>query len=416
VATLFAVSTVRAAGANPVITSTSVSRQFTALATNAMVSAALCTYAERIKTEWLNRLDMRDTWRDPILLVVRSREGDRSNAPVLMAEIFQTEVHFKYQLTFVVPPGPDAPTFTAAIVELLCAEAANRDQPRATSGSYLSAPIPVWLSEGLAQSILGRPDELLAVTRRSASGLRPQTAMELMGAAQPPGDPASRALYRANAWLLTRSFMRLPNGTRKMQELLTELGATKTFTRAFDKVYGNDFPDTATLEDWWSNQLTHVRETIVAENYTLADTAHRLDALLTVEVEPHPQFGELWHYYDHPWLAQWLRDRLPAMEALNGYGHPVYRPIVTEYAEAMRQLLDRKINRFRRAAGEAAQLRTNLDRLARQIHETLDRIESRNGGGDTNQFVEFFHTLERLEKFEKQRRDPIGDYLDQFDK
>jgi hypothetical protein len=215
---------------------------------------------------------------------------------------------------------------------------------------------------------------------------------------------------------MSSGFLRLPNGTRKMQQLLTELGATKTFTRAFGKVYGNDFPDTATLEHWWSNQLTRVREAIIAENYTLTDTARQLDGLLTVEVESHPPFDELWRYYDHPWLIHWLRDRLPALEALNGSGHPLYRPVVAEYTEAVRQLLDRKVNRFRRSAHEAARLRAEVDRQTKQIRETLDRVETRYGGGEVNQFAEFFRTLDRLGQFEKQRHNPISDYLDQFDK
>jgi hypothetical protein len=413
-AALLAAGNVRAAGPNLVVTTTSASRQFSTLSTNTMVSAALCTYAEGIKREWLLQLGLSDTWRDPILLVVRSREGDRTNAPVLRAETFPTGPHFRYQLNLVVPPAPDNTAFTVAIVELLCAEVANRDQPRAPAGLARTAPIPVWLSEGLAQSILGRPDQLLAVTRRSATGRRPQTAMEMMGIARLPHDTSDQALYRANAWLLASGFLQLPDGAHKMQQLLAELGATKTFARAFDKVYSHDFPDSATLENWWSNQLTRVRETVIAENYTLADTARRLDALLTVEIEARPPFDELWRFYDRPWLIQWLRDRLPALEALNGSGHPLYRPVVEEYVDAVRQLRDRKINRFRRSVHEAAQRRAEVDRQAQQIREILDRVESRSGG-QTNQFEEFFQTLNRLEQFGKQRHDPIGDYLDQFD-
>ena len=415
-AALLAAGGAHAAVTNRVlVTTVSSSREFIVHAPNALVSSALCAYAERIKHEWLQRLDTQDAWRDVIVFVIREREDSLANAPVLMAELFQVEPRLKYQLTFVVPPAPDDATLVAAIVGLLCAEAANRDQPRPRDVPYIGAPIPVWLAEGIAQSILGRPDQLLAVVCRSASGSRPQTAMELMRVMQIPGDAADRSLYRANAWLLVEGLLRLPNGTRKLQQLLAELGATKTFARAFESVYGSEFPDTPALEKWWSDQQTRARETSVAANFTAADTARRLDGLLTVEAEPHPAFDQLWRYYEQPWLKPWLRDRSISLEVLNAYGQTLYRPVVAKYAEAITQLLDQKLNRFRRAAREAARLRSAVDQKGRQIRDTLDRAERTYSTGGTNEYQDFFRTLDRLQKFEQQRRNPISDYLDQFD-
>ena len=414
---VLAVGNARAATTNQVpVTTVSSSREFIVRAPNALISSALCAYAERIKYEWLQRLDATDAWRDAIVFVVHERENNLTNAPVLAAEMFQVEPRLRYQLTFVVPPAPDDATLVAAIVELLCAEVANRDQPRPRDAPYIGAPIPVWLVEGLAQSIIGRPDQLLAVVSRSASGSRPQSAMELMGVTRLPGNAADRALYRANAWLLVESLLRLPNGTHKLQRLLTELGATKIFTRAFESVFDSDFPDTAALEKWWSDQQTRARETIVAANYTTADTARRIEELLTVGAEPHPAFEQLWRYYEQPWLKPWLRDLAAGLEVLKTYGNPLYRPVAAKYAVAVRQLLDRKLNQFRRTAQEAAQLRIAADQKVQQIRDVLDRAERAYSAGGTNEYRDFFRTLDRLQKFEQQRRNPISDYLDQFDK
>jgi hypothetical protein len=398
----------------PVIT-VSTSREFVVHAPNALMSSALCAYVERIKQEWLRRLALEDMWRDVIVLVVRDRADNLPNAPILTAEMFQAESRLEYRLTLVVPPAPDDATFTAAIVELLCAEAANRDQPRPRDAPYVGAPIPAWLAEGLAQSIVGQTDQLLAVVRRSAGGSRPQTAMELMRATQRSGDTADRVLHRANAWLLVEGLLRLPNGPRKLQQLLTELGATRIFAQAFEEVYDNDFPDTAVLEQWWNEQQTRAQELTVAGNLTETETTRQLDRLLAVETEPRPVFDELWRYSDQPWLKPWLRDRSAGLEVLKACGHSLYRPAVAKYAEAVTQLLAGNLNRFRRAVGDAVRLRRAADQQAQQIRDILDRAERTYCPVRTNAYQDFFRTLDQLEKFEQQRRGPIGDYLDRFD-
>jgi len=330
--------------------------------------------------------------------------------------MFRIDSRIKYRLTLVVPPAPDDATFVAAIVELLSAEAANRGQPYQPGAERLAAPVPVWLSEGLAQGMMGRTDQLMTIARRSASGTRPQTAMELMRITKLPGDPADCGLYRANAWLLTEGLLRLPDGSRKMQQFLGELGAAKVFSSAFESAYGNDFPDTVALENWWGEQLKLVREAMVAENLNATETARRLDAILTVAVEPRPSFDQLWRYYDQPWVKPVLLEQLTGLEVLRIYCHPLYLPVVEKYSEAIRQLLGQNITRFRRTSREADRLRKTIDQRVRQIQETMDRAEHAYTPVETNEFAGFFRTLEQLQQFEQQRRNPISDYLDHFDR
>jgi len=80
----------------------------------------------------------------------------------------------KYQLTIVIPPRRRR-LARSAIVELLCAETATAIN-RMPRMSYVGAPIRSGF-RGLAQAF-SPVDQLLTVVRRSASGTRPQTAME----------------------------------------------------------------------------------------------------------------------------------------------------------------------------------------------------------------------------------------------
>jgi hypothetical protein len=416
-AAVLVVATSRAAETNSVlVATTSSSREFVVYAANVRVSSVLCAFAEQIKRQWLQRLELTDGWRDPIVIVVQNRQPGLSDAPVLTGDMIRTEVHTRYRLTLVVPPAPDDDTLVAAIVELLCAELANRGQPRQPGAEQLAAPVPVWLSEGLAQSILGQTDRLLAIARRSASGVRPQTAMELMRITRLPADTADRGLYRANAWLLSEALLRLPSGPQKMQQFLSELGAAKVFASAFQKVYGEDFPDTAALENWWAAQLKLACESMVAANLSATETALRLDTILTVEVQSRPAFDQLWRYYDQAWLRPILLEKLTGLQALNIYGHPLYRPVVAKYSEAIQQLLGQNITRFRRGVREADQRRKIVDEQVRQIRDAVNRAERTYVKVETNEFAGFFRTLDQLQRFEQQRRDPISDYLDQFDK
>jgi hypothetical protein len=85
----------------------SASRQFAAYAENPLLPSALCVYAERVKREWLRRMDAADNWRDPILLVVRTRETAQTNFPPVSMAVFQTDAHLKYQIRCLVPPPLD---------------------------------------------------------------------------------------------------------------------------------------------------------------------------------------------------------------------------------------------------------------------------------------------------------------------
>ena len=159
---------------------TSASEQFTAYASSPLFSSAICVFAERVKRAWLAELNMPDNWRDPIIVVLRERDSSTAGMPPISVDAFQNEIHLKYQITCVMPPPLDGRLMAVAVVETLCDEFANREQPTSRTTGYIRAPIPPWLVQGLAESLEGRADSLLEVARRSVSAGRPQTASELI--------------------------------------------------------------------------------------------------------------------------------------------------------------------------------------------------------------------------------------------
>ncbi len=406
----------------------SVSRQFVAYAPGSLLASTMCVFAERVKHQWLLLLDTKDNWRDPIILVVREREPSERETPTVRLEVFQNEIHLKYQITCLMPPQLDQPSMTAAIVQMLCAEQANRDLETTIAKPTILAPPPPWLVHGFAQSINGQSDVLLAVARRSVEAGRPQSASDLLNTSSLPADPAEQQLFRANARLLTEGLLSLPDGARKMQQFLAELGATKSASNAFAAVYGTDFPKPVTLEKWWSVQQVSRSLALVARDLSAGETSRRLDKILqTTLVERRGKedkgtakevsLDQLRNYYEQPWMGELLQGKLNSLETLRSEAHPLYRPVIEAYIEAVNLLMVQKLSRFRRAMEAADRERATVDQRTKQIADVLDRAERVYASEDvSNQFAGYFQILDKIQSLDEKRHNPISDYLDKFDK
>jgi hypothetical protein len=412
---------------NALVRTLSASRQFVVYANSQLLPSALCVYAEHGKRAWLQLLGMTDGWRDPILIMVRPREPSQANEPAVSLELIQTGERFKYQISCFVPPPLDETELLAAIVEALCAERANRDQ-RIVAGRAFAAPrMPRWLVEGIAASIQGRGELLMAVARRSLAAGRPQSAGDLLSLQRLPSDPADRALVRANAWMFTESLLGLPDGARRLAMFLAQIGTQKMASNAFWTVYGREFTDEAALEKWWNLQRTIRTSVVVAEDLTARDTGQQLDAILLTRLEVtssrralppdrETTVDQLWRYYDEPWLPDVLEMKINRLGALRGEAHPLYRPVIDHYLDALGWLRRQSTVRFRRELRKAEAARIAAEKQSRAIAAYMDQAERVYAPDDFSRiFTGYFQTLDQFQKLEDERRNPISDYLDKFD-
>ena len=416
-----------AGATNAPVSTVSASRQFTAYADDRLLPSALCVYAEHVKREWLQRLNVPDNWRDPILLVVRTREQSQTNASPVSMVVFQTDKHLKYQIHCLVPPRIDEARLLATIVEALCSEWANRQQATVRNKAYTMPPVPVWLVHGMAASIQGRQEALLSITQRSVAAGRPPHAEDLLNAKSFPADPMERQMFQANAWVLTESLLGLPDGARKLRDFLSDLGAEKDANNAFWRVYQEDFPQRTTLEKWWSLELIQHTCVALAQNLTAEDTGRQLDAILVTKLspaegpggKPHETdvaIGNLWRYADATWLGDVLRFKINRLGTLRGQAHPFYQPVVDQYIEAVAWLHHGSVSHFRRMVNRAEAARTAAQEQSRRMAAYMDQAERVNAPEDlTKVFTGYFQTLDQFQKFDTERRSPISDYLDKFD-
>ena len=411
---------------NALICTISTSHQFVAYAHDRLLSSALCVYAEGVKREWLRRMNVADQWRDPIVLVVHAREPFQTEAPPISWQTFQTDKHLEYQIYLCASPLDEA-ELLAAIVDRLCAEWANRTQATVHGREYIVPVMPLWLVQGLAASIHGRNDALLGAVRRSVAAGRPVRAAELLSAKVLPSNPAERTLFQANAWMFTESLGTLPGGAEKLRKFLVELGSQKSASRAFWSVYRRDFPRDLTMEKWWSLQQVGRASVGRAENLTAKDTEQRLDAILLTKLGPtngrrglpdtETPLDQLWHYTDSPWLKDLLKLKSDQLGLLRGQAHPFFEPAIDRYIEAINWLLQQNTVRFRRSVAKATAARAAAEQQTQATTAYLDEAERTYTPEELSKpLTGYFSTLDRFQALDQQRRNPISDHLDQFDR
>lgn len=396
-----------AAATNTLTRATSVTRQFVAFAYDPVLPSVLCVLAEHIKRDWLGLLNVPDAWADPIVIFVNTGDASQANTANIGLRVFRTDYHLKYQIDCVTPPPVDEATLAPIIVEALIAEAANRDLVFPETGSVLTAQAPLWLAHGAAQSGRGRTDQLLDAARRSIATGQPPAAADLLAATTLPADPLEREFFEVNTWLFTEGLVELPDGRGKLRRFITELGTQKSSSNAFWAVYRNDFPTDSSLEKWLSLRLSERTAAVVAGALNATDTAQRLSELLQTNLErPRGRRGgtikadvpmnQLWRYYDQKWFPDVIRDKLLRVEALGSQAHPLYRPVIDGYAQALRSMMDGSVYRYRRGIAAADAARRSVEVECQQTAAYLDRAEQRFATAGS--------------------RSALSDYLDQFDR
>ncbi len=415
---------VGAESSNTLDSAVSVSRQFITYAHGTLLAQAVGVFAEQVRREWADLLDVDPTWRDPIFIVL-DPQATPVNTPPVQVGVARSELRLRYRILYRTTPL-DQRTLANAIVEALCAELSNRARPVMSTGPFSVAPSAPWLVQGVAQSILGRDEFLTQIARQSLAGGQPQTASALIGTKQLPTDPAEGRLFRANAWLFAEGLLRLPHGADKMRRYLTELSLQESITKAFWMTYGEDFQDTAALERWWAVELSNRLAASIARNLTVPETSQRLTDILNTRVTSSDvstgaativAFRDLWRFDEQGWLNVVLREKLLALADLRARAAPVYRPVLDGYGTAIRLLADEKINPFRRTVAETDKARARVEQEARQVSDYLDEAERIFAPRELNSaYSNFFRVFEEFETLEQQRRNPISDYLDKFDK
>jgi uncharacterized protein YggL (DUF469 family) len=102
---------------------------------------------------------------------------------------------------------------------------------------------------------------------------------------------------------------------------------------------------------------------------------------------------------------------------LRSQAHPFYQPVLDEYIDAVKWLFQGSDVRFRRAVRHAAAMQAVAEKRSRAVAAYLDQAERAYVPEELSQtFNDYFQTFDQAQKLEEERRSPISDYLDKFDR
>jgi hypothetical protein len=297
---------------------------------------------------------------------------------------------------------------------------ANRELVVTPEGGR-TAQLPLWLPVGLRELLEGETEELLPVIQRSVTGGRPPALEQVQAVASWPTNRVDELQFRAHAWLLVESLFTLPGATTKLQKLMTTAGAQEP-SWTFGVVYSGDFTDQHGREKWWSLQLARKLVANVAEALSVSETLAELDEVLRTQLtqaKGPPRtvpIADLWRHSKEPWFPALVREKLNQLQLLLPRAHPFYEETLSTYAAAFLALQREQGFRFRSYLRRAQELRRAADNRRRETDQYVTRVEREKKYADADRWWRRPENLTPPRMRDEKQRDPLRDYLDQFDK
>ncbi len=267
--------------------------------------ALLVVSAERFKLALWSQLGIAPNaaWSGNIFLALHPA---RSLADAVDIRIGPLQNTWNYHVEL--PDVVSRTRFARALSATLLLEIANRQNRDAGH----SAELPPWLTDGLAQQLLGsetakiilsspaksldglaqsrinstaRGFDPLAAARRALQNVPALTFDQLCWPtdAQMNGDDGGA--YFASAQLFTADLLGLKNGAEKMRALLAKLPGCMNWQTAFYVAFREDFRRPLDVEKWWSLRVVRFAARDPGPRWTPAASRERLADLLAVPVE-----------------------------------------------------------------------------------------------------------------------------------
>ena len=256
----------------------------------------LAVTCERIKQALLRELTLADLWRGRVYLEINSALST-NQAPIVFAKPFLDGWQYQVELA----RSTEKPKLVSGLVQVLLMEIANRN------AGARSAEIPLWLSEGVAQTLVRQSEADLVVphpqrnfnlvnlswqerqaARRDPLGearerLQTHAAFSFtkLGDGLPNSAPEETwKTFQASAHLFVNELLRLPGGRPRVVEMLYELPFYLNWQSAFLNAFGRLFPRLLDVEKWWAVTLTHFTGQDPSQAWAMPVALQKLDEAL----------------------------------------------------------------------------------------------------------------------------------------
>jgi hypothetical protein len=229
-------------------------------------------------------------------------------------------------------------------------------------------------------------------------------------------DASARNLYRSYAFALVDLLTRRPNGAEHLVRFIIGLPASGSDPLAeLRRHFPETFPEEG-AEKTWQNQIIRLATNQPYQLLGSAETQRRLDETLRLKIsdrgaEKSYDLTQFQIYLKHKAARKSLSALALDLSSLGTRAHPVYAPIIAEYAHII-ALLQR---------GQTLSVPKRLERLAdsrkaiaaqmRKIDDYLNWFEATNLAAPSGAFRDYMKAAERAAEPVRPKRDPISVYL-----
>ena len=418
--------------------------------------SSLFTAAGLVRRAVLDALHLPDAWSHPILIQLREPlAADTESPPPVWTVVSQVEGGFRLEINLAPRrqsvPGP---LLRENLVRAILADQVLKGK-EALDLTGAATPPPDWLLHGTLALMdyreLGRLSDTFSRVFRLGRVLSVQDILN----ADPVGmDSLSMTIYRVSCGGLLMMLVEQPKGPEHLAKLLPALAHAGTDQASLiERAYPNLGGSVNSLSKWWSLQIASLSQPGMDEAQKPAETERQLAEALVLRYLPPPLVQKKTRALDRlfsrnkppaspsetgargtelvplscgmadyakvlslPEPAPVFRQVELSLTKLMLRAHPVYRPIILEYQEAVRSLAKGKAGKDLPAS--LARLETTRQRLGttmQGVEDHLDWFEATQSHAPTGSFEDYLKAADELEKPRPPRGDAISRYLDEVE-
>jgi hypothetical protein len=402
--------------AKPADQSISTSRQFIVYGTDVGVRGAICDLAERTKRELLTLLVQRDNWTTAIVINAQYPRANLPESPRLRIDLAQTGFGLKLQLDLVIDSAVSRPEIRRELLRAMVLEMIYRAQPNIPAGTAYVSP-PDWFLEGVPAQQSDLPRDRVAAILAVPVGAKNVLPLEKFLAQRPELlDAPARNIYRAHSFALVDLLSRAPDGPHRLAQLILDLPASSNDPMAELRSHFPGLFESDSAESTWQKQIARLASDQPYHLLGSAETERRLDEILRMKIahgsgEKTYQLTQFPIFLKQKPAKRRLETLAHELRVLATRAHPVYVPIIADYAEVSALLLRGKTLDFPRRLERLQSSRKAIASQMRGIDDYLNWFEATSLSAPSGEFADYLKAAKRAAQPERSKRDPISVYL-----
>jgi len=401
---------------------TSTSRQFVVQSENREVRSRAASFAEEIRTVWVETLGLTGNWQFPVRILFPGQERRRPRQSVNLTMLAGDRDSLWVQVTVTDPGLIGSPELAAWIFQALALEYTARFFPPAPN--RVSRLAPQWFVQGLVQQWQGRRNPPpVQIVEGLLAGPKPPTVAGILRQRNPIPSATEELTFRLLSLALVRTLVESPQGRAGLRELVGRLGEAEMDQAAILRAFPSFEEKPERLERQWALTLARLAYTTRVRLLGFAAMQRELSSVFALTGELPRRGGEVEEVSGPLAMLALARDST-GQRALTGLvgvllqlemrSHPLYAPIVREYREIALHLARRPRSNLRKRIEENMELQAQVQSMGEQMADALNAFEINRGGAPDPGFQQILQVQNAILEPEP-RRDAITRALDSFE-